>query len=103
MYNLGYKYIHICDDRAVIVQDVDGAAVEDGDEGATSFTSERVGKPHQKDGAIQSETVLGHSFKQWHNRYPTILLHLYIFRRQKNTDREFRLRKLTRRIPSTKT
>ena len=34
MYNLGYKYLHICDDRAVIVQDFDGAAVEDGDDAA---------------------------------------------------------------------
>ena len=53
MYNLGYKYIHVCDDRTVIVQDVDGVTIEDGNNGATSFTSERVGKPHQEDGAIQ--------------------------------------------------
>jgi len=34
MYTLGYKYIHVCDDRTVIVQDVDGVTIEDGDDGA---------------------------------------------------------------------
>ena len=35
----------------VVVQDFDGVAIEDRDDSATSFISERVGKPHQTDGA----------------------------------------------------
>jgi|SRR5215469_4695694 len=61
---------------SVVVQDVDGVAIEDRDDRATSFISERVGKPHQTDGATQQETVLGDSLKQWHNPFSTVLLHL---------------------------